>query len=198
MRTLTIATLALALTAFGCGDDDDDTNRMADGSVKADATSDATGDGSRADGGRSDVGGDGSTADAGGDGAGDVVADTSTDFAVSETAAADTPIVAVDTAPPSGDTAGDPFATCKTPETMTDVAAGVFCMQVQSICGFGTAAGKFADMGACLTRYGSYTPAQKSCTAYHLCVASTSASNAMNHCPHPAGAPNNNPCNLPL
>jgi hypothetical protein len=49
---------------------------------------------------------------------------------------------------------------------------------------------KFADMAACVARYGTYG-AKQGCAAYHLCVATTVAS----HCPHPAMT--GGPCMLP-
>ena len=188
-KSLMIGALALGLFAFGCDDESDagGTDARADGGGDA-------GDGGRLDGARD--GGDGGRLDVsspdgqfdGGDAAEvssppvDAVADMST-------GSPDTAVI--------GDAGPNPFAVCRSSD-MSGVSAAAFCNHVMTTCGFGSGPGKFTDTGNCVFRYNSYNAQQKSCSAYHACVAGTSAQNAILHCPHPAGAPSNNPCDLPL
>lgn len=86
--------------------------------------------------------------------------------------------------------------------TNSSVAASDFCAYYTSKCGtnYASTAGHFADMADCVTKYTAYSTTLKACTTYHLCVAGTSAANALAHCLHPAasGQPMNmNPCGIP-
>ena len=187
-KRLIVGVLALGLFAFGCDDEGDagGTDARSDGGDAGDAGRlDGARDGG--DGGRPDVANDGQLD--GGDAAEvssppvDAVADTTGGGGNRDTAVI-------------GD--AGPFAVCKSATTMTGVSAADFCTHVMMNCGFGSGPGKFTDIGSCLIRYNNYDAQQKACSAYHACVAGTSAQNAILHCPHPAGAPSNNPCDLPL
>ncbi|HEY8923670.1 MAG TPA: hypothetical protein VIU64_04765, partial [Polyangia bacterium] len=77
------------------------------------------------------------------------------------------------------------------------VSVEAFCDYYDMKCSadYGSGTGMFADKADCMTKYTGYTSTQKGCTAYHLCMAGTSAANATMHCPHPAGG-GGNPCSL--
>ncbi|HEY0712292.1 MAG TPA: hypothetical protein VGF45_06445 [Polyangia bacterium] len=186
-RTLIIGVLALGLFAGGCDDDGDGGNPDARGDG-GDA-GDARGDGLRAD------GGDGGTPDILPlDGARD-----GGDAAEAAQPVVDAPVDLIgggggsfDSAPP----ADSAFAVCRM--NMTGVTPADFCTYVMITCGFGSGPGKFTDTATCMLKYNAYTAEQKACAAYHACVAGPSYTNALLHCPHPVGRPNDNPCNLPL
>jgi hypothetical protein len=168
-RTLIIGVLALGLFATGCDDDGDDGNPDArDGGDAGDARGDAPRDGR--DGGAPDIlpldGRDG----------GDVPEAASPIDAVADMNGGGG---SIDTAPP----ADSAFAVCR--PAMSGVTPADFCTYVMITCGFGSGPGKFTDVANCMLKYNAYTADQKACAAYHACMAGTSFSNAVLHCPHP-------------
>ena len=210
-RTLAIATLALGLVAFGCDDDDDNGGGTggtggatggAGGRGGTGGTGGATGGTGGATGGTGGATGGtgGATGGTGGatGGTGGTTGGTGGDAGVDTS-----PDTTGDTGDAGGDTASAMWtAPCST--TPTPATAAEFCMQYMTACGFGavmgrTAAQSFANMGACVTRYGVYAnpgtaTTGKMCATYHLCQASQTG-NMTVHCPHPAQA--GGPCSLP-
>jgi hypothetical protein len=191
-RNLIIGIFALGLIASGCDDDGEDGNP--DARADGGDAGDARGDGARAD------GGDGGPpdilppdgGDAGRDGGDAAEAAQAVDAVADMGGTGGGGGGSIDTAPP----ADSAFAVCRM--NMTGVTPGDFCTYVMITCGFGSGPGKFTDTTNCMLKYNAYTADQKACAAYHACMAGSSPSMAVLHCPHPVGLANNNPCNLPL
>jgi hypothetical protein len=186
-RTLIIGLFALGLFATACDDDSDGGNpdARADGGDAGDARGDAP----RSDGGAPDI------LPLDGRDAGDVPEATPAIDAVADMGGGGTGGTgggSIDTAAP----ADSAFAVCR--PAMTGVTPADFCTYVMMTCGFGSGPGKFTDVANCMLKYNAYSAEQKACAAYHACMAATSPSNAVLHCPHPVGVANNNPCALPL